>query len=155
MEFTMSAQLTIGSLPNPEEIDRYVAPINGFTYAEQSDDGVNWHISEFFVEDGASWSCVLPDIAFVEGVLFAACYIHDDVDADDALSALAEVVNGETEFTEALGQFAITTAQRVAAKYHWTVTRWPHADFFASCHLVDFPADTLYFLHSYSDLHDE
>jgi hypothetical protein len=155
VEFTMSAQLTIGSLPNPESVDRYVAPINGFTYAEQDDDGVNWHISEFFAEDGASWSCLLPDIAFVEGVLFAACYIMGDEEADAALSALAEVVNGEAEFTEDLGQFAIATAHRVAANYHWTVTRWPNADFFASCHLVDFPADTLYFLHSFSDLHDE
>jgi hypothetical protein len=151
MEFTMSAMLSIGSQSNGPASQEETAPIHGFTYAEESDDGVNWHISEFFTEEGASWSCLLPDIAIVEGVLFAACYIKDDADADAALTKIAEVINGETEYDESIGEGAIAAATAIAAKYHWTLTRWPNCEFFFSNLLVDFPEDTLFFLNALDD----
>ena len=146
MEFTMSAMLSIGPRTNGVASHEVTAPIHGFTYAEESDDGVNWHISEFFTDEGASWSCLLPDIAIVEGVLFAACYIADDADADAALTMIAEVLNGDKEYDESIGERAIAAATAIAAKYHWTLTRWPNCEFFFSQLLVSFPDDTLYFL---------
>ena len=146
MEFTMSAMLSIGPRTNGAASHEVTAPIHGFTYAEESDDGVNWHISEFFTDEGASWSCLLPDIAIVEGVLFAACYIADDADADAALTMIAEVLNGDKEYDESIGERAIAAATAIAAKYHWTLTRWPNCEFFFSQLLVSFPDDTLYFL---------
>lgn len=146
MEFTMTAVLTIGSQPNATSDNEPTAPIHGFTYAEECDDGVNWHISEFFTEGGASWACLLPDIAFIEGLLFAACYICDDAEADTALAMLAEVLNGEVEYDTSIGTRAIEIAHRVAAKYHWTITRWPGCEFFYSPVLAEFPLDSLYFL---------
>ena len=148
MEFTMSAVLSIGSRPNGSASHEETAPIHGFTYAEESDDGVNWHISEFFTDEGASWSCLLPDIAIVEGVLFAACYIADDAEADAALTMIAEVINGDKEYDESIGDRAIAAATAIAAKYHWTLTRWPNCEFFFSQLLVSFPDDTLYFLNA-------
>jgi hypothetical protein len=148
MEFTMSAMLSIGSQPNGDASHETTAPIHGFTYAEESDDGVNWHISEFFTDEGASWSCLLPDIAIIEGVLFAACYIADDAEADAALTMIAEVINGDKEYDESIGERAIAAATAIAAKYHWTLTRWPNCEFFFSQLLVSFPDDTLYFLNA-------
>ena len=148
MEFTMSAMLSIGSQASGSGRDEATAPIHGFTYAEESDDGVNWHISEFFTEEGASWSCLLPDIAIVEGVLFAASYIAHDADADVALTMIAEVINGKKRYDESVGERAIAAATAIAAKYHWTLTRWPECEFFYSQLLVSFPDDTLYFLNA-------
>jgi len=148
MEFTMSALLSVGSQPNGSVRREETAPIHGFTYAEESDDGVNWHISEFFTEEGASWACLLPDIAIIEGILFAACYICDDAEADAALSLIAEVIDGSRDYDESIGERAIAVATSVVAKYHWTLTRWPNCEFFYSHLLVSFPEDTLYFLNA-------
>ena len=146
MEFTMTAMLTIGSQPTPQSDRATTAPIHGFIYAEENDEGVNWHISEVFTSEGASWSCLLPDIAIVEGVLFAACYICDDKDADTALAMIADVVNGDVDYDETIGERAIAAASKVASKYNWTLTRWPSCGFFFSHLLAGLPLDTLYFL---------
>lgn len=151
MEFAMSALLSIGTATNDSSATGTVAPIHGFTYAEESDEGVNWHISEFFADSGASWSCLLPDIAIVEGVLFAATYICNDPDADAALSMIATVINGDAAYDETIGERAIAAATRVAARYHWTLTRWPDCEFFYSHLLLDFPVDTLFFLNALDD----
>ena len=151
MKFVMSALLTVGSTPNGRSANGAVAPIHGFTYAEENDEGVNWHISEFFTDSGASWSCLLPDIAIVEGVLFVASYICGDPDADDALGMIAAVMNGDVEFDETIGERAIELATRIVSRYHWTLTRWPNCEFFYSHLLLTFPYDTIFFLDALDD----
>ena len=146
MEFTMSAMLSLGSRDTSQWDPKTTAPIHGFTYAEECEDGVNWHISEFFTDNGASWPCLFPDIACVEGVLFAACYLANDVEADLALEMIAAVINGDISYDETIGERAIAAASAIADKYHWTITRWPNCEFFYSPLLVNFPDDTIYFL---------
>lgn len=146
MEFVMSALVTVGSNPQGRTEDGAIAPIHGFTYAEENEEGVTWHISEFFAGSGASWSCLLPDIALVEGVLFAASYICEDPDADVALTIIADVINGDCEYDETIGERVIAAAASIVSKYRWTLTRWPNCEFFYSHLLLGFPVDTMYFL---------